>query len=79
MSLNLHIKASGIATSPSGKKFRFSDCFNLPQTPTSVTTAVLESSNRIVKYQSFGYGISKLRTWIKKMEDLGFKIEWYGA
>lgn len=58
MSMNLNLMATVIATLPNGKKRKFTEHFNLPQTQTSVTYKVMDNQPK--------YRLSEYINYLKK-------------
>ena len=89
MSMNLYVERTRPATViVKGKKKRIVDrsSFNLWQTPTSITRAILSSGDRAQAYIDWvdscenDYGdehISEFRDWIRESEEEDFTITFY--
>ena len=89
MSMNLYVERTRPATViGKGKKKRIVDrsSFNLWQTPTSITRAILRSGDRAQAYIDWvdscnndcGYDhISEFRDWIRESEEEDFTITFY--
>ena len=89
MSMNLYVERARPATVIiKGKKKRFVECssFNLWQTPTSITRAILRTENRVQSYIDWvdscenEYGdehISEFKVWIRESEEEDFTITFY--
>ena len=55
---------------------RFQQNFDLKQTRTKETQAILASEDKVGAYKDFGYPVGELNRWLKKMKEFGFVIEW---
>ena len=89
MSMNLYVERTRPATVIiKGKKKRIVECssFNLWQTPTSITRAILSSGDRAQAYIDWvdscenDYGadhISEFKDWIRESEEEDFTITFY--
>ncbi len=87
MSMNLNIRAEIVATLPNGKQKRLYESFDLIQTPTVVTEAILATGDPfnaycewIREHNKFECGedhIRDLTYFINTYKGEGYEIYWY--
>ncbi len=75
MSMNITIRAVGTVITPSGKKMRFVKHFNVSQTSTENSRAIMAAEDKYAEYVK-NYGDYGLKKWIIRMKHFGFSIEW---